>query len=276
MAELRAQYIQSAIAAGKSATEARQLANDLGLIPSNVDTDYTLNGAADADTQLATLKDSIKKLPKSTQAKIIAALEKGGFQEAYAMLSKIDGNKADVWLESLLDRGGIKDWESYKPKSKTATITTKYKYVSVGAPVGGKVKKADGGLMTRAGAGLVESFADGGYPSIGGQQPQIQPNQGPKGIMWAETGAGPWEAFISGHPAKRDRSRAILADVAERLGGRASFANGGIYDAQRTLYGQQSAGASISITSTTYYPVAEPESTATNRKLQQAAALGRI
>lgn len=64
--------------------------------------------------------------------------------------------------------------------------------------------------------GNILSFADGG--AIGDQSPQIQPNRGPRGIRWAETGAGPWEAFISGDPGKRIRSREIWEETGRRLG----------------------------------------------------------
>lgn len=65
--------------------------------------------------------------------------------------------------------------------------------------------------------------------TLGSAQPQIA-KAGGAGILWAEEGAGPWEAFISGHPAKRARSRTIAADTVERLGGRVEwrrFADGG-------------------------------------------------
>lgn len=84
----------------------------------------------------------------------------------------------------------------------------------------GGIPNADGNLL---------NFANGGsLPSIGAQWPQIQPNRGPRGIRWAETGAGPWEAFISGHPAKRERSKVIATETVHRLGGDVRFADGGM------------------------------------------------
>ena len=56
---------------------------------------------------------------------------------------------------------------------------------------------------------------------------------GGAGILWAEDGAGPWEAFLSGHPAKRRRSRWLLEETARRLGGSVNwataYADGGIH-----------------------------------------------
>lgn len=109
----------------------------------------------------------------------------------------------------------------------TATVGVRY-VVTGSLPnggqnlMGGSTANADGGLYDLAAGRLWKSFAAGGIstlPSIGSQQPQIQTNRGPAGIQWSETGAGPWEAFISGHPAKRSRSRAIASETVGRLGG---------------------------------------------------------
>jgi hypothetical protein len=148
-------------------------------------------------------------------------------------------------IEPTLNEQAMKKWGLYKPGDKwpkirpkltqsTFDVTLKTAWRINGGP---QFQTADGGLFAGVAGGMVQKFADGGFPSIGSQQPQIQSNHGPKGIMWAETGAGPWEAFISGHPGKQERSRAIASDVVARLGGVAQFANGAVL--QRTLYGQQ-------------------------------------
>lgn len=113
----------------------------------------------------------------------------------------------------------------------TATVGVRY-VVTGSLPNGGRnlmgglTANADGGIHELAMGRLWKSFAAGGFstlPAIGGQQSQIQPNRGPAGIRWSEKGAGPWEAFVSGHPAKAPRSRAITEEVARRLGGRVSW-----------------------------------------------------
>ena len=105
---------------------------------------------------------------------------------------------------------------------KTVTVTTVINRINRAMPF------ADGGVLDR--------------PAIGSQAPQIRAAGG-RGITWAEDGAGPWEAFISGHPNKRRRSRAIAAETVDRLGGqilwdaqsglREAFASGGIYSRWR-------------------------------------------
>jgi TP901 family phage tail tape measure protein len=116
------------------------------------------------------------------------------------------------------------------------------RYVVTGRPNGGRsilggiVADADGGMHVQSSAGLVKAYAQGGVHTVGQAQPQIA-RAGGNGILWAEEGAGPWEAFISGHPAKRVRSRSIAADTVERLGGRVEwrrFADGGMFGSGAT------------------------------------------
>lgn len=219
----RKAFVERAQDLGMTAAAIADMVVEYGMIPESVSTKVGVAGTADATIQLSTLKDAISGLPKDTQTRILSAFNKGGIDAAYAALGKIDGKTAAAWVKSILERAGINAWNSWSPGSKNAYIKvftqnyTKW--------VGGN---ADGGIYDKAGPGLVRSFADGGIPSIGSQQPQIQPNHGDAGIQWAETGAGPWEAFISGHPAKRERSRALLSEVADRLGGSVSFADGGM------------------------------------------------
>ncbi len=137
----------------------------------------------------------------------------------------------------------------------TATVGVRY-VVTGSLPNGGRnlmggvTANADGGIHELAAGRLWKSFAAGGIsslPSIGSQQPQIQPNRGPAGIQWSETGAGPWEAYTSGHPLKRARSRAITEEVAARLGGQVSwesYAEGAIRGA--TTYTTRNVGSSSS------------------------------
>ena len=109
-------------------------------------------------------------------------------------------------------------------QSKTVTIRAVTKKV-------GKIGSwmhADGGIMESASGGLTQTFADGGFAGrIGSQQPQIRPAGG-RGILWAEEGAGPWEAFISGHPAKSARSKQIWLETGRRLGMVEAHADGAV------------------------------------------------
>jgi TP901 family phage tail tape measure protein len=245
MERARKAYIRSAEAAGASKTEAREMADAMGLIPADV--------------------------------------------------------KAEI--DTSLNQEGINNWKRYKPPGKTAWITPKLTkdtlYVKVvrgesGHGGGGRSdldrNNADGGLWARSaladtGASLHRQYADGGFDgTLGAAQPQIRPYSGPRGLTWSEEGSGPWEAFISGHPAKRSRSISIWAQAGQELGVLPGYANGGMYPPglERLLAG---GGQRVLYSSPTYYgptintvvnyPVAEPASASTNRALQAAAAVGR-
>lgn len=138
-----------------------------------------------------------------------------------------------------------------KLNSKTVTVGVRYTYSGKlpgggRSTAGGLTIDADGGMHVNGPGGLVKAYADGGMwdGSFATAQPQVRAAGG-RGVLWAEEGAGPWEAFVSGHPARRDRSRSITEDVANRLGGRVEwatpFAAGGILT--RGLEAMAAAGA---------------------------------
>ncbi|MYR07455.1 hypothetical protein GTV32_14585 [Gordonia sp. SID5947] len=94
--------------------------------------------------------------------------------------------------------------------------------------------QADGGVRQYASGGI-----DGALPD----QAVIQPARGPRGlIQWAETAAGPWEAYIPGAASKRPRATSILSEVAGRFGFKLyrAMADGGISTPGLTTTDQQS------------------------------------
>lgn len=286
MQRARDSYIASAVAAGYSGDKAKQMADEMGLIPENVRSDVTLEGAEAAKAQASTLKDAIKGLPKKQQSQIESKFKKEGITEAYVALAKIDKKKADAWIISMLNKGAINSWDKYKPETKRPKIDPTLTRSSVTVRVnvkGGRIAVADGGLFQDSPKGLVQRFANGGEfaGSIGTKQPQIQ-LAGGAGLNWAEDGAGPWEAFISGHPGKRDRSRAIATTVVSRLGGVAHFADGDLIGRPQAYTGafrrsmeQPTTVINYNIRTTTYNPQAEPTSVTNNRALATAANMGR-
>jgi TP901 family phage tail tape measure protein len=155
------------------------------------------------------------------------------------------------------------------PPVVSTTVRTTFTYQGeqytagvIGGAVANAARQADGGMHVKRSGALVQSFADGGRwdGSFGTAQPQIRAAGG-AGIRWAEDGAGPWEAFISGHPAKADRSRMILEDTANRLGGQVqwlkAYAGGGIHERYATRPAPMAMAPSTpaSITETTMQPV---------------------
>ncbi|AOE44295.1 tape measure protein [Gordonia phage Eyre] len=88
--------------------------------------------------------------------------------------------------------------------------------------------------------GSIREYADGGIDGSLPDQAVIQPaRNGKRGLVqWAESDAGPWEAFIPGAPNKRGRAMSILSEVADRFGYSLyrSYADGGI-SSGRVPYG---------------------------------------
>lgn len=98
--------------------------------------------------------------------------------------------------------------------------------------------------------GSIREYADGGIDGSLPDQAIIQPaTRGKRGlIQWAETDAGPWEAFIPGAASKRGRATNILAEVADRFGYKIfKMAEGGVLGSLQSV--QQQAAPTLTLTS---------------------------
>lgn len=192
MKSAREEFIRNAIQMGRNEEQANDLADAYGLIPEDVATEVSAPGAVAARQQTQAFIDRIKAIPQSKTAKIAAQTSGIGSLE---------------YMKRLVD----------SMNSKSVTV----RYTTVRRTIGGStIDGADGHVLLNTGAGLVRSYAGGGFwdGTLGAAQPHIRPAGG-QGVRWAEEGAGPWEAFISGHPAKKVRSRGIAEDTVDRLGG---------------------------------------------------------
>lgn len=155
-------------------------------------------------TEARQYADQVLKTPKSVSTTVTARTEAAKAQVAafQSQINRLRGN--------------------------TVTITTRYVTVGTRQKAGGQTKDAaDGHVFEKSNVGLVKAYADGGFhfdTSLRDLQPQIIPSHAARGgLLVAEEGAGPWEGFVSGHPAKRPRSRAITQDIAGRLGGEVTW-----------------------------------------------------
>ena len=176
--------------------------------------------------------EEVRAAMKAARTEFIKAATAMGEVDAEGLADdlKLIPSEVNVTVKTEIDPSGIREWEKWMPKTKVATIQTIRK-----GPNGIGYEEADGGILAVGAAGrLLRAYAAGGthLPAIGSQQPRIEHNRGDRGIQWAETGAGPWEGFVSGHPAKRERSRAVTEDIANRLGGDITWraADGGLID----------------------------------------------
>lgn len=206
----RAKFIAAAHAMGLSIPAANRLADAYGLIPETVKTTLSSNAGAAAG-QIRMYTTTVRGVPiaKKTVITTTAAQARSGVTSLRNEIANL--------------------------RDKTIRITTVRTVImrTKGSPgrttTGGLTVDADGGMHLATKAGLVKAYADGGLwddryattiqwdGTFGSAQPQIAPAGG-RGVTWREDGAGPWEAFISGHPAKRDRSVAIWQDTGRRLG----------------------------------------------------------
>lgn len=240
-------FLNTAMAMGMGRDKAFALAEQYNLIPKSVVTAVNAPGAVQSDEEARQLTAALIAVPKLTSAQVLAPgarPSKGEVDAFVAAIGNVPG-VTEAQIRTLANLYGIdtvrREMSSLKDKDVTITVLTVRKTVEISQSGGsvyrtgaGSKFEADGGILARATHGLTQRFADGG--SFQGQQSQIRPAGG-TGVTWAEHGAGPWEAFISGHPAKRSRSRWLMELVAARLGGQVmwgtAYADGGM----RARYG---------------------------------------
>lgn len=183
-------FVAAAIQMGLTSAAANDLADRYGLIPDEVATLIATPGMDSAKSGVDDFIRRLSSIPRSVESQI--AIKVGNLGTLEYALSLV---------KQLNAQGG--------------------RYAVAGKSTGGgSTINADGNMLNNINGALIRAYAWGGIhaPAIGAQQPQIRAAGG-AGILWAEQGAGPWEAFISGHPAKATRSRGIAEDTVNRLGG---------------------------------------------------------
>ncbi|MDX6307191.1 MAG: hypothetical protein QOI06_237 [Nocardioidaceae bacterium] len=239
--------IHAGVGAGIARSDMIKYLATIGLTPKTIHTIISQSGAQDAQSATQNLIARYNALPVNVRTDIAAngipTTEAGvdALQKKYGLTPKQittilqARDNASIIIDNLRAK-----LAALNGTTATTTIVTRLEtqHITQFIHSGAQPGQADGGIL---------SFANGGgIPSIGSQPPQIQPNHGPRGIMWAETGAGPWEAFISGHPAKAPASRSIADEVVGRLGGRVQWmADGGFIGQRMSTGGSESFVASL-------------------------------
>ena len=281
---------------GKNRDEAEALANIyVGLSEEDGPT-FAAPGLTTTKKEAKELDDILHDFPDTAETQILAPGARPAKKDVDDFMTSVKGAPKEVQTEirTIAELGGIdaarKAWKNWKPEPKpvavkpyltkstlTVSVLAKVRYRMGSSGPQFSADGADGMLLERSGRHVVKAFEQGGFfkPSIGSQQPRIETNRG-GGIRWSEWGAGPWEGFVSGHPAKRDRSRDITTEIVGRLGGSVEWRNadGGMRDYQQ--YSRTPAdGRNVTVQVTTVNPVAEPASVTTNKALATAAAVGR-
>ena len=217
MEAARAAFIDSAVAAGKTSDEAAALADQYHLIPSEVATAIAQQGAQKAQAEAADLYKELKGLPPDVQTAIKAMLDRGDIAAARAEFASLG-----------------------------ATVTKTIRIITTS--VGGGT--TTGGGLVAANGGIFEFFANGGMHED--HKAQIAPAGAWR--IWAEPETG-GEAYLPLSPAKRSETIPIAKEAVRRLGGVATFANGGVSG------GRSSGGGDIHL-HVTVPPGADPHSNA--------------
>lgn len=208
---------------------ATQLADQLLNVPTSVTTNYELR-RADAIAGLDAVKSAIAKTPgsKSVTVKALTA-------EAISMLrflgftvEKLPDGQFKVTAQTANAQANIAAVQAARDRLSDRTITITTQRINTTTHIVNTVTGESRPLRKRvpghyADGGInVKSFADGGTENHVAEiaQPTLR--------MWAEPETG-GEAYIPLAKAKRERSTAILGQVAEKFGYRLeSFAKGGM------------------------------------------------
>ena len=257
---VRDQVIESGVSAGKSRAFMEDYADAIGLIPEEARTLVEAAGVTESTAEVLALDASIVGL----DGKVVTVKEeganpsKGRVMELDGAIFGLDGKTVKVQeigatpsgervvrfqgkiyalrgktvnvAATTSGEGALRNLQGIINRMTGRTVNVHTQYTHSGTPVAMGVRRAqaDGGILSGGHHGLVQAFADGGYVgSFATAHPQIRPAGG-AGVLWAEEGAGPWEAFISGHPAKAERSRSIWLETGRRLGMIQAYADGGV------------------------------------------------
>lgn len=266
----RDNLISTAKAAGATKVEIRDLVKQMGLAPDNLSTIIMTPGVLNARQQVKGLQRLYELTPKEVRTLVSEAgsAPTAAKVRSLSKLYNLTPKQVRTFLEAI-DNASAKSRAAQAAADKvngirTARLAAQDHASNVISHVEGRLAALDGdtattyintvqrntvinkverqlGFVGSADGNVLEFYAAGGLrPRIGDQQPQLRPFSGPAGLTWSEEGSGPWEAFISGHPGKRDRSRGIADDVVTRLGGDITWmADGGLtgrrdHDARRS------------------------------------------
>lgn len=186
-------WVAAATAAGMEEQKARDLAASLFAIPPDTQAQVSAPGAVNAKADTDAFYEAISRLPRDVQTRLATLWESGDFHAARAAL------QAEAGME----------YRNY--------MYTVYRAVYEGDRRGGHTIDADGSVKD--------------YYARGGIRENHVAQLVPAGAMrvWAEPETG-GEAYIPLAASKRDRSTAILDEVARRFGyGLVKiFADGGV------------------------------------------------
>ena len=185
-------FVAAAVKAGMTKKAATELAAAYFALPPAKETKVSAPGAAESKARVENLHNAIKNLPDWKQTLIKAALEQGGIAAAEAALARLT-------------------------RTRYSTVVIRTQQVTGGSTSTGGTKQ-----IGYAQGAVVDYYARGGL------REQHVAQIAPAGAMrvWAEPETG-GEAYIPLALSKRERSEAILEEVARRFG-RVMLADGAV------------------------------------------------
>lgn len=237
MAIAREAFVQAGLQAGKSRPYMENLADSMGLIPSEVHTLVTQTGAKPARAAVLALDQQILSLDgKTVPVREAGALAAKGnvLQFDGALFGLPSGKKVNVREVGSTAAGNkvvvFKNKVYEIPLSRTVHVAANVSGLGslaalearVSALSGRSVQVAVGtyraGAMERGGiiAGGVRRMEEGGMIAGGTLSPGIYPTSR-QGILMAEDERAPFESYISGRADLRDRSLAVLSETARMM-----------------------------------------------------------
>jgi hypothetical protein len=199
----RANFVKLATQMGYTVPQANAMAASMIAIPNVLRTAKLEADKKDLDSKLAAARAALAdpKLTATKRAKLQAEISQllAAKRQAQASIDSLTGKTVALTINT------------YKNMIET----------TISKSVGVKVPQANGGYWPHG----IPSYADGKLP----QQAMVAAGKGAGLVQWAEQETG-GEAFIPLAPSKRDRSTAILGQVASSfgLGLVKSFADGGL------------------------------------------------
>jgi TP901 family phage tail tape measure protein len=221
MQSSRDALIQTAEKFGLTTDQAKNLADQMGLIPSELPITLGLKDLDPTEAGLRYVQGQSDKLAKGTTVPVSALTDQAikDLQSVGYTVKNLDGKN----LQITADTGSANSNLNYlidqlgQVHSKHVTVTADYYVNQYGKAL--PMPQANGGLVQFARGGIT-AYASGGEQHVA----QIAPAGAMR--LWAEPETG-GEAYIPLAPSKRSRSRTIAEQAVDALGGRIAWGDPG-------------------------------------------------
>lgn len=195
--------------------------DSVNLVPPEILTEFQASGTEDAVDKAVEVANNYNLTPKQVETALRAInYTEPEIQQVLRRVQQVNNTPATVQIRAVAGQANaaLNDFLGRIPLFRTINLKTS--------------ENADGGLYV----GGIKARAGGGFDEYGRRvkrEPQMrQSSQG--AVLWGEPETG-WEAYISGKPGMKRRNQDIASQAVARLGGVATFADGGMVEAAGRL-----------------------------------------